>query len=250
MGIFAAAFLYMVVSCENSVKMPPTLQPMIVNQVDHDSTLFTQGLFLHDTVLYESAGQYGASCLASFHARSGALLMKKPLARNIFAEGCARFGQKIVLLTWREQTAFVYSLEDLSELRTLTYAGEGWGLTSDGKLFYMSNGSDTIYVRNSDFTIIKKCAVRAGHTPVTRLNELEWVKGLLYANIWQSDTIAEINPRNGTVLRFIDCSGLTALEKPASPDHVLNGIAFDPAAAVFYLTGKKWKRMFVVKIEK
>jgi glutamine cyclotransferase len=155
----------------------------------------------------------------------------------------------IVQITWREQTALTYSLADVSPGTTLVYSGEGWGLTSDRKgFFYMSNGSDTIFVRNRSFTIVRKIPVTSQGLPVKNLNELEYAEGKIYANIWYSDTILEINPKNGHVERIVDCSELMKKERPASPECVLNGIAYNNETKDFYLTGKKWKNIFVVEI--
>jgi glutamine cyclotransferase len=239
--------LCMALSCGS--KAPPTIVPHIVTTIPHDTAAFTQGLFYHGGRLYESNGLYGQSGLSVIDAKNGSILKRLSVSPGVFAEGCTRIGDEIIQLTWREQVAFVYSLAALTQRRTLTYAGEGWGITSDGKKFYMSDGSDTVTIRNRDFAIIGRLPVKARDLPVTKLNELEWANGKLYANIWYSDRIAEINPKNGRVLRFIDCSELTKREQPASPDHVLNGIAFDSATGTFYLAGKKWKYLFVVKID-
>jgi glutamine cyclotransferase len=234
--------------CLNSEKPPTTIIPVIIETLPRDSSAFTQGFFFHKGRLYESHGLYGHSGLQVIDSKSGSTLKRIECPPNLFAEGCTEFNGSLVQLTWREQTAFVYRLPDLDKRNTLTYAGEGWGLTSDGVRFYMSDGTDTITVRNNDFTIIRRIAVRANGMPVSKLNELEWAAGKLYANIWYSDRIAEIDPKSGRVMRFIDCSELIRRENPGSPDYVLNGIAFDPAANIFYLTGKKWKNCFLVKL--
>jgi glutamine cyclotransferase len=236
------------ISCATE-KQPPVVSPQIESTIPHDSTAFTQGLFFHGDRLYESDGLYGESSLRIVDKRSGAIERRIDLAPEFFAEGCALLNDQVIQLTWREQTAFRYRLPDLVRTGTLTYAGEGWGITSDGSRYYMSDGSDTITVRTGDFTIIKKIWVRANGTGVTKLNELEWARGRLYANIWYSDRIAEIDPGNGRVIRFIDCSELITREHPGSPDHVLNGIAFDPASDIFYCTGKKWKNCFLVRLD-
>jgi glutamine cyclotransferase len=237
-----------VTSCVTGEKPPATILPVITATLPRDSTAFTQGLFCHEGRLYESHGLYGHSGLLVIDAKNGSTLKQIDCAPEIFAEGCTEFNGAMIQLTWREQTAYVYGLPDLDKRNTLTYAGEGWGLTSDGTRLYMSDGSDTITVRSNDFTIVKKLPVHAGGMPVNRLNELEWVRGELYANIWYSDKIVAIDPKSGRALRFIDCAELIRREQPRSEDHVLNGIAFDPATGLLYLTGKKWRNIYLVKV--
>ena len=238
-----------ITSCVTREKPLATLTPVITATLPRDSTTFTQGLFFHKGLLYESHGLYGRSGLMIIDAKNGSTMKRIECAPDMFAEGCTEFNGALVQLTWREQTAYVYGLPDLDKRNTLTYAGEGWGLTSDGVRFYMSDGTDTVTVRNKEFTITRRMAVRANGMPVSKLNELEWATGKLYANIWYSDRIAEIDPKSGRVLRFIDCSELIRRENPGSPDYVLNGIAFDPATGVFYLTGKKWKNCYLVRLK-
>jgi glutaminyl-peptide cyclotransferase len=245
--ILAAGCLTVFPGC--SGKTPSVVLPEIVAALPHDSSGFVQGLFYDNGVLYESLGLYGSSALRALDARSGALIKNVPLDPRYFGEGCAKMDGTIVQITWREQTALTWSLpEGLSAGPTLVYGGEGWGLTSDGKDFYMSNGSDTLYVRNNNFAIMMKIPVTSGGSPVKKLNELEWVKGRIFANVWYSDSVLEINPKNGKVERIVDCSELIKKEQPNSSESVLNGIAYDPGTKTFYLTGKRWKKIFVVKI--
>jgi glutamine cyclotransferase len=240
--------LAIIASCGTRENPTAMVLPAIIATLPRDSSAFTQGLFYHDGRLYESHGLYGHSGLMVIDAKNGSTIKKIECAPAMFAEGCTKFENAMVQLTWREQTAYVYGLSDLVIRNTLTYAGEGWGLTSDGTRLYMSDGSDTITVRNKDFTIVKKLPVRANGTPVTRLNELEWVAGTLFANIWYTGKIVVIDPKSGRALRFIDCSELIRRERPRSEDHVLNGIAFDPATGLLYLTGKKWSNIYLVKV--
>jgi glutaminyl-peptide cyclotransferase len=227
---------------------PPVITPRIITSFPHDSSSFTQGLFYDNGKLYESDGLYGKSALSILDAHSGALIKRVWLDTQVFAEGCAAIGRQLVQITWREQTAFTWSRADLSPGQPLMYSGEGWGLTSDGERWYMSNGSDTIVVRNRSFTIVGKIPVTVQGSPVKNINELEYVNGSIYANVWYSDSILEINPANGRVVRIIDCSELVKKELPVSSDNVLNGIAYDQGTKRFFLTGKKWKTIFVVEI--
>jgi glutaminyl-peptide cyclotransferase len=229
-------------------KAPRVIIPEIVAQIPHDSAAFVQGLFYDNGKLYESDGLYGKSCMRMLDPQSGALLKHVPLDPKYFGEGCAKMGETVVQLTWREKTALTWSLDDLSPGPALLYGGEGWGLTSSKSFYYMSNGSDTIFVRNSNFTIMRKIPVTSQGKPVKNLNELECVEGTVFANIWYSDSILEINPENGRVVRIIDCSALVNKERPFSSECVLNGIAYNALKSEFYLTGKKWKSIFIVKI--
>jgi glutaminyl-peptide cyclotransferase len=240
-------FGVMISFCGPGVR-PPVVTPRIITTLPHDSSAFTQGLFYDNGKLYESDGLYGKSSLSILDAHSGALLKRVWLDSQVFAEGCAMAGPQLVQITWREQTAFTWSLADLSPGQPLVYSGEGWGLTSDGERWYMSDGSDTIVVRNRSFTIVSKIPVTERGSPVKSINELEYVNGAIYANVWYSDSILEINPKNGKIRRIIDCAELLKKELPVSPDNVLNGIAYNQGTKHFYLTGKKWKTIFVVEI--
>jgi glutamine cyclotransferase len=232
----------------NGVSAPPTVTPHIVGTIPHDSTAFTQGIFFDHGRLIESDGLYGSSRICILNAQNGALIKAVPLDKRIFAEGCALMDGVVVQLSWREETAFSWSLPDLAPGPAYIYSGQGWGLTSDEKLFYMSDGSDTIFVRSPAFTLERKIPVTLAGRPVRNLNELELVKGKLYANVWYSDSILEINPKNGRVLRIIDCTELVRREAATSSDDVLNGIAWNEGTGKFYLTGKKWKSIFIVDI--
>jgi glutaminyl-peptide cyclotransferase len=245
--MLASGWLTVFLGC--SGRTPRVVRPEIVASMPHDSTGFVQGLFYSGGRLYESLGLYGSSAMRVLDARSGAVIKNVPIDARYFGEGCAKMGGKVVQLTWREQTALTWSLpEGLSAGPTLVYGGEGWGLTSDGENYYMSNGSDTLYIRSSDFAIVRKIPVTAAGARAERLNELEWVKGRIFANVWYSDSILEINPKNGKVERIVDCGELVKRERPNSSECVLNGIAYDPETQKFYVTGKLWKKIFVVRI--
>jgi glutamine cyclotransferase len=248
--VFLTGALPVVVSCCSPDTAPPTVVPKIVAVIPHDSSVFTQGLLYDSGRLYESGGLYGKSSIRALDAQSGALIKSAQLDNRFFGEGCAKMGELLVQITWHEQTAFTWSPADLTPGSTLVYSGEGWGIASDGRFFYMSNGSDTIYVRTGNFTIVRKIPVRSQGRPVKNLNELEYVNGKIYANVWYTDALLEINPKNGNVGRRIDCRELIKREQPASPDDVLNGIAYNPETGCFYVTGKKWKNIFVVEIPK
>jgi glutamine cyclotransferase len=229
-------------------KAPPVVFPEIVAEIPHDPTAFVQGLFHDGGRLYESDGLYGKSCLRVLDARSGARLKSVPLEPRYFGEGCAKMDETVVQLTWREKTALTWSFADLSPGPSFVYGGEGWGLTSCGDFYYMSNGSDTIFVRNRDFTVVRKIPVTVKGMPLGNLNELEYAGGLLFANVWYSDSIFAVSPASGKVKKIVDCSKVVEREGPAGPGCVLNGIAFNAETGEFYVTGKKWKAVYRIRI--
>jgi glutamine cyclotransferase len=230
----------------------PIVKPSVIRTIPHDPRAYTQGLFYSDGALYESTGLYDRSSLRILDATSGTIL-KKIMVEKVFAEGIALSGKQLVQLTWREKHAIRYNVRDLKPVGEFPYTGEGWGLTTDSSGFIMSNGSDTLYYRNREFAITRRLPVTLQGKPLRMLNELEYARGLIYANIWYDDRIAEIDPKTGVVRRIIDCTALTAQisaqagGNPEQPE-VLNGIAYDSLRATFYCTGKFWPLIFVVDI--
>lgn len=223
-----------------------TVVPRVVGTIPHDTTAFTQGLLFHNGKLLESAGapRGRESSLRVIDPQTGAV-QRHQAVPGVFAEGIAAAGDKLVQLTWRSGTARVYALPGLAAVGHMRYDGEGWGLTHDGESFVMSNGSDTLYYRNSAFEITGRVAVTLNGKPLTNLNELEYARGKVYANVWFSSYVFEIDPPGGEVERMIDC---TALVRTAGGNEhrVLNGIAFNPSTETFLLTGKDWGVMFEV----
>lgn len=212
----------------------------------HDPTSFTQGLLFKDGLLYESTGLYGQSALLAVDPASGAAVRRVDLPADVFGEGLALAGDRLVQLTWREGKAFAYSRGDFSRLAEYEISDEGWGLTYDGKRFWQSDGSAVLRQRDPiTFRTVAKVAVTQDGTPRANLNELEWVDGVLYANVWMSDDIVRIDPKSGRVTAVIDASGLLASAERAGVD-VLNGIAYNPTKRIFYLTGKHWPKLFEV----
>ncbi|MDR2694144.1 MAG: glutaminyl-peptide cyclotransferase [Chitinispirillales bacterium] len=229
-----------------------TVRPQIVRTVPHDPSAFTQGLLFHDGLLYESTGLVGKSSLRRIDPRSGEALWKNNLRGGEFAEGIAILGHELVQLTWKGGTAIRYELPTLrgDALPPFHYKGEGWGLTNDATHFIMSNGSDSLYFRDKRFEPVRAVAVTRNGRPQKHLNELEYTRGYVYANVWYQNFIVEISAESGTVKRVIDCAGLLRAERPLTVDNVLNGIAYDEREDEWYLTGKNWKSIFVVKIPK
>ena len=207
---------------------------------------FTQGLVFVKGQLAESTGLYGRSQLR-LHKSSG--MERLDLPANRFAEGLAWFEQHLWQLSWRAGEVRVYSLQPLKLKKILRYQGEGWGLTHDGQQFIMSDGSPTLSFRSDqDFSLIGHVVVREQQMPVANLNELEWVEGRLFANIWQQDRIASIDPKSGCVMAWLDLRSLwPRMIRPAQAD-VLNGIAWNPQKRELWVTGKNWPRMYRLKL--
>ncbi len=221
----------------------------IVNTFIHDPTAFTEGLVFKDGFLYESTGNYGVSDVRKTKFETGKILEKRGLPANIFGEGLTYYNGKFYQLSWTSKTAFVYS-SSLKFLKTIPYDTEGWGLTTDGKHLIQSDGSSTIYFRNaSDFKTIQKITVTDAGKKIERLNELEWVNGEIWANVWFTDRIARINPKTGKVNAWIDLKGLKPKLGTNNTDAVLNGIAYDPASKRIFVTGKFWLFLYEIEVK-
>lgn len=216
----------------------------------HDPQAFTQGLFFKDGFLYESTGLQGQSSLRKVELASGKVVQKKELASEFFGEGAAAVGQEIIGLTWTSHVGFVYDIKTFGLKRRFNYAGEGWGLASDGDRLYMSDGSPTIRVLDAKtLQEVRRIPVSAEGKPIARLNELEVVDGQVYANIWGTDVIARIDPESGNVVGWIDLTGLLPAEHRSNNiDAVLNGIAWDAKHKRLFVTGKLWPKLFEIEL--
>jgi len=221
----------------------------IVRQFPHDPSAFTQGLAYSGGYLYEGTGLKGQSSLRQVRLETGEVLKRVDLPREFFGEGIAVLGSEIVQLTWLSHTGFVYRLEDFKLLRKFSYPGEGWGLTTDGRNFFMSDGTDEIRIlRSGTFREAGRIRVHDGAKPVSDLNELEFVEGEIYANVWHTDRIARISPATGSVLGWIDLRGLLSPVYRLPPEAVLNGIAYDPGRKRLFVTGKLWPALFEIRV--
>ncbi len=229
----------------------------IVNTYPHDAKAFTQGLIFHNGFLYEGTGGSRArgdnfySSLRRVEPETGKVLQKFDLADDYFGEGITILGDKIYQLTWRERTAFVYDVNNFNLLRTFGYAGEGWGLTDDGANLIMSDGTHIIrFVNPENFETVRTIAVLDEKgKPLMNLNELEFIKGEIWANVWEDSKIVRIDPANGKLLGIIDLKKLAEEQRKSSPNaDVLNGIAYDEATDRIFVTGKKWAKLFEIKI--
>jgi glutamine cyclotransferase len=222
----------------------------VVRSYPHDRQAFTQGLEFVDGVLYESTGMNGRSGIRKVNLATGEVLQVQPLDAAYFGEGITVWKNRIVQLTWQSGMGFVYDRQTLQQQRSFPYTGEGWGLTHDGTRLIMSDGSDSGTLRLLDPETLRQVgtlAVKDGGRPVARLNELEYVKGEIFANVWQSERVAVISPSTGRVTAWIDLQGLLDPRERAGVD-VLNGIAYDAKGDRLFVTGKLWPRVFEIQV--
>lgn len=228
----------------------PTYSYRVVHSFPHDPDAYTQGLLYNNGFLYESTGQYGQSSLRKVELETGAVVQLHQLDDRFFAEGLALFGNRLLQLTWRANKGFAYRLDSFEQLAEFAYPTEGWGLTYDGELLIMSDGSATLYFRDPfTFAEVSRIAVVAQGRSVSQLNELEWVAGEVFANIWQTDTIARIDPATGQVAGWIDLTGLLSNEdRRGSNAEVLNGIAYDSEGERLFVTGKLWPKLYQIEL--
>ncbi len=232
-----------------SVAAVESLAVRVHRTIPHDAEAFTQGLLWWDGKLYESTGRRGHSELRQLDPATGRVQRRASLPVFYFGEGLARFEDRLVMLTWHAERAFVFRLDDFGKLATHAYSGQGWGLCHDGSRFVMSDGSHRLTFRDSEsFAAIGAVAVTLDGVPLALLNELECVGDAVYANVFQHDFLVRIDPVSGRATQRIDASGLLSAEAARRAD-VLNGIAYDPAAKRFYLTGKLWPTMFEATFE-
>jgi len=238
------------VTDETETPMGPPAPVVAVEQVrsyPHDSTAFTQGLLWHDGRLYESTGRYGQSSLRVVEVETGNVLQRTNLAPQYFAEGLASVGDSLYQLTYKEGVAFIWDPESLAQLGQLQYSGEGWGLSSDGRRLIVSDGSSYLtFVDPATFSVDTTLQVTDGGQPVAQLNELEWVRGEVWANVWHTNRIARIDPATGAVRGWLDLAAL--VPAVSDPEGVLNGIAYDEQANRLLVTGKLWPRLFEIRI--
>lgn len=233
---------------DNQTQTDQVYDYKVVNVYPHDESAFTQGLVFDEGALFEGTGQYGKSTLRKVDLKTGAVKKEISLPDWIFGEGIAILEDRIVQLTWRSKKGFVYDKESFEETGNFSYQSEGWGITSDGSHLIMSDGSDALYFLDPEtFQVQEQLRVKYKGEPVNRLNELEYVKGEIYANIWTSDSIAIISPKNGEVRAWIDLGGLLPKEDRAGAN-VLNGIAYDPKDDRLFVTGKLWPKLFEIDL--
>ena len=221
----------------------------VVAEYPHSTESYTQGLFFHDGRLYESTGQYGHSYFCEVDIPTGERSGRFDLDPKYFGEGSVIFDGKLYYLTWRSYVALVYDAKTRKFQKAISYPREGWGLTTDGKSLIASDGSSCIYFLDSNLKVQRRITVRNGRKAVGMLNELEWIDGKIWANVYLTDYIVVINPDSGAVEKIIDCSGLLPESLRTPETDVLNGIAYNPETKKIYITGKLWPRMFEIKVK-
>ncbi len=222
---------------------------VVVHTFPHDRNAFTQGLIFHDGFLYEGTGLNGRSSLRKVRLETGEVVQKFDLPREYFGEGIAIVKNEIFQLTWQSKIGFVFDLGDFHFIRQFSYKGEGWGLAANGNELYMSDGTADIRVIDpATFVEKRRFTVRDGNKPIDQLNELEFVEGQLFANIWNADRIARISPQTGKVLGWIDLKGILSPIYRREEGAVLNGIAYDAARKRLFVTGKLWPNIFEIRL--
>jgi glutamine cyclotransferase len=227
----------------------PVVGYKIVNTYPHDPRAFTQGLVFADDLLYEGTGLRGQSSLRKVDLKTGNILQIRQLSAQFFGEGITSYGNRIIQLTWRARVGFVYDKQTFQLLDTFNYPTEGWGITHDGRSFIMSDGTSTLYLLDPQtFQEVGRLEVHTRDGPVSRLNELEYVQGEIYANVWKTDRIARISPQTGEVVGWIDLEGLLRQEDRNRRIDVLNGIAYDVKNDRLFVTGKLWPKLFEIEL--
>jgi glutaminyl-peptide cyclotransferase len=232
---------------------PPVLYTyQIVNTFPHDANAYTQGLIYSNGFLYEGTGVYGQSSLRKVKLTTGEVLQKYNLPNDIFGEGITTFDNKIIQISWKEQTAFLFDKISFSLLNKFNYPiKEGWGISYDGKNLIMSDGSEKIYFIDKDyFTEVSHLEVCDNHGFASRLNELEYIDGEIWANIWTTDTIVRINPKTGAITGKIELTNLLKTRDHSQNTDVLNGIAYDPQTKRIFVTGKNWPKLFEITVHR
>lgn len=254
--LFLACFVFPLLSVfpsiEKNLEDPPEeIDYKVTKTFPHPYGSFTQGFVFEDGFLYEGTGQYGTSSLRKINLESGEIIKEIRLPRNLFGEGITIQKDRIIQLTWLSETGFVYDKKSFRLLDTFRYpvSIEGWGLTTDGRDLIMSDGSDVLYFLDPEtFQVKKRLSVRDHQGPVWKINELEYVEGALYANVWQSNDIIKIDLNSGSVTGIIDLANIVPKQFRGHNDYVLNGIAYDRARKKFLVTGKMWPTIFELEL--
>lgn len=221
----------------------------VINIYPHDPAAFTQGLIYKGGFLYESTGHYGHSSLRKVDLITGKIIEERTLDRKFFAEGLASFEQNLVQLSWKSGTAFIYKIDNFDLIKTVNYPGEGWGLTTYNTQLIMSDGSPVLrFLDPVTFNESRRLSVSRSGCPVTNINELEMVKGNIFANVWLTNRIVIISPQTGQVVGVVRLAGLLNKYAPGVRANVLNGIAYDPEGDRLFVTGKLWPKLFEIRL--
>lgn len=244
-SIYILCLMLCTISCKAG--SPKRYNIEVVKEYNHDTGAYTQGLFFSGGQLYESTGQFGESTMRIVDLQTGRVQRRLDFSRKYFAEGSVILGDKLYILTWTNKVAFVYDAATLEYRQSYSYPREGWGLTTDGTQLIASDGSSRLYFLSSEFKLQKTVNVVLNGRPVRYLNELEWIDGKIWANVYTTDLIVIIDPKSGEVEATVNCGGLLP-DKLRKPDtDVLNGIAADSGGRI-YLTGKNWPRLYEIKL--
>jgi glutamine cyclotransferase len=236
-------------SNSNPPQRPQEYTFEIVAAYPHDTNAFTQGLAYRDGFLYEGTGREGQSSLRKVRLETGEIVQQVNLQPDLFGEGITLLNDKVIQLTWKSGMGFVYDLNSFRSLRRFSYSGEGWGLATNGRELFLSDGTPEIRVLDGEtFQEKRRLKVRDGSTAVDQLNELEFVEGQIFANVWHSNRVARISPQTGDVVGWIDLAGLLSPMYRLEPEAVLNGIAYDAVRRRLFVTGKLWPRVFEIKL--
>jgi glutamine cyclotransferase len=249
--VLAAILFAGVLACSisSTAEDVPVYSYEVVNSWPHDAEAYTQGLVFYDGSLFESTGLYGSSSLRRVELKTGKVKKKVDVAREYFAEGMTIFGDKIFQLTWQAQKGFVYDLKKFRQEGEFTYEGQGWGLTHDNHSLIMSDGTNRIrFLDPNTFQVQRTISVYENGHPLTELNELEFIKGEIYANIWKTDRIVRIDPTTGRINAWVDMTGLHHEGDRRIPENCLNGIAYDAESDRIFLTGKRWSKMYEIRL--
>jgi glutaminyl-peptide cyclotransferase len=242
-------FLVAQISHSNPPQRPQEYTFAIVAAYPHDSNAFTQGLAYRDGFLYEGTGREGQSSLRKVRLETGDVVQQINLEPDLFGEGITLLNDKVIQLTWKSGIGFVYDLNSFRLLRRFSYSGEGWGLATNGRELFLSDGTPEIRALDGEtFQERSRIKVHDGSTVIDQLNELEFVEGQIFANVWHSNRIARISPQTGDVVGWIDLTGLLSPMYRLEPEAVLNGIAYDPLRKRLFVTGKLWPRVFEIKL--
>jgi glutamine cyclotransferase len=236
-------------SRQASANATPEYSFTVVRVFPHDTSAYTQGLAYRDGFLYEGTGRNGQSSLRKVSLETGEVIQRADLGFEFFGEGITIIKDKVFQLTWKSEVGFVYDLKTFRLLRQFAYSGEGWGLATDGRKLFLSDGTSEIRVLDAEsFHEKRRLKVRDGATPVDQLNELEFVEGQIFANVWHRNRIARISLQTGDVVGWIDLTGLLSPIYRLEPEAVLNGIAYDPIGKRLFVTGKLWPRVFEIRL--
>lgn len=246
---FVSLLVILLQSCaQTGGRETPTYTYRVVRVYPHDANAFTQGLIYLEGYLYESTGLHGKSTVRKVHLETGKVLQEHSLPRQYFGEGLTNWGPDLLQLTWKTNTGFVYDRRTFKVRRSFSYSGEGWGLANDGTSLIISDGTATLrFLDPRSLKEIDRLTVRDRGQPIIDLNELEYIRGEIYANVWQTDRIARISPRTGEIVGWIDLRGLLSPREIAASD-VLNGIAYDSEKDRLFITGKLWPKLFEIKV--